>query len=154
MKIDIATADRYRTKFHTGIDGLKLGRHTDVEVLSLETAAYPGGRDPTYTTLEITATIKLTARGGFPITAVPYHVCEGCGAVPSLPSTYDALWFVMENHDGDRLIFPDAEDCDEERDRYPVVGWTKTVVDDENSLLCPDCTEAVKATLKSRKRAK
>lgn len=61
--------------------------------------------------------------------------CTFCG-VTTPPPDRPALVFVLQHHDGQRLLAADAEDCYPERDRWPVTGW-KSV---DGTLACGCCS--------------
>ena len=69
--------------------------------------------------------------------------CGRCGKRAPPPDD-NAVLFVQRNRDGNRLVFPDAEDADEERDRYPVKGWRRW----NGKLLCTSCDNAMEVVLK------
>lgn len=67
--------------------------------------------------------------------------CRICGKAPPLPDQRGAE-FILDNHDGERLIFPQDEDVEPERDRYPVTGWKKVKIGSNlEAILCPECLE-------------
>lgn len=136
---------QYSTAFTTGAAGLTCGAGTGVRVLALTQTTIPASPTRNYPTMTITATIELTATVGIVRTA-----CSGCKARAPAPADDDALWFILENHDGNRLVFADAEDAQDERDRYPVKGWVKGA----GGMLCPDCVAAVTAVLAARAAAR
>lgn len=136
---------KYLATFTTVTAGLACGAGTDVRVLALTQTAVPASPTRNYPTMTITATIELTATVGIVRTA-----CSGCKARAPAPADDDALWFILENHDHNRLVFADAEDAQDERDRYPVKGWVKGA----GGMLCPDCAAAVAAVLAARAAAR
>lgn len=140
---------KYKPEFTVGgcavkTSGLVCGAGTHVRILALtQTPCSPSAmRD--YPTMTITATVELTATVG-----VGRPRCDGCQARTPAPADDDALWFILKNHDGNRVVFADAEDIRNERDQYPVKGWVRYA----DVLLCPDCVAAVAATLRARKAA-
>jgi len=111
-------------------------------------------KDAATTIVRITQTLVLSVE--VPISRPvdkPYWICA-CGERPPLPDA-DAGTFILANHDHERLVVPAAENTRQERDRYPVKGWT----DVDGKLTCPACTRelndaiaAVQARQKAKKR--
>lgn len=138
---------KYEPEFTVGgygikTSGLVCGAGTHVRILALAQTAHPPSATRDYPTMTIAATVELTATVG-----VGRPCCDGCQARAPAPADDDALWFILENHDGNRVVFADAEDIRDERDQYPVKGWVRYA----DVLLCPDCVAAVAAALKARK---
>ncbi len=143
MKLNV----NYKTKG----EPLKLGAGTRVEILNISHDPYVRlntlGQPlpppaPGYIPIRITATLRLTAE----VTVLDNKQCSVCNAKPGLPDTV-GMWFLMENHDDDRLVFPDEEKVAPERDCYPVSGWE--ILDD--NLLCPKCVTDVRDFLRNKK---
>lgn len=66
---------------------------------------------------------------------IPIHGnCEWCGKESPLPDE-SGLYFILRYMDGGRISFADAEDCEKERDRYPVPGWQRI----DGDLICDSC---------------
>src|SRR3990167_4702242 len=99
MKVDIDTAEEFKTSFRN-VEHLRLGRNALFEVGALEFQTEPpDDRERglgVESRLTITATVRLTVRAK--VTHGLHHVCHVCGAQPPAPSTYDALWYILENH--------------------------------------------------------
>jgi hypothetical protein len=104
------------------------------------------------TFVRITQTIKLSVEVPIMRPLDSEHWCCACGERPPLPDA-DAAEFIIANHDHERLVVPAAEDTRQERDRYPVKGWT----DVDGKLTCPTCTKELNdaiAAVKARQKAK
>ena len=72
-----------------------------------------------------------------------------CGKPAPMPDE-EGMLFILRNHDGERLCFPDEEGCEEERDRYPVPGWGHVDgADGEAVLACGDCCDAVRGAVRN-----
>lgn len=152
----------YKTAFKSGLidargEGLKLGGQTQVEIVDIEQCRDTTRRSALspYDRITITATVKLTVTS-----AVERLKCAGCDAVSPWPDDHDALWYIVENHDGDRILFPRPctqedrlEDGDDAgRDQYPVIGWKEI----RDKTYCAECAvevdEALAAVGAKRKR--
>lgn len=136
---------QYDAAYTTTTAGLVCGAGTGVRILTLAQTLAPASTSRHHPTLTITATVELTATVGVARTA-----CAGCGVAAPAPADDDALWFIVENHDHNRLVFADAENAQDERDRYPVKGWTQGA----GGVLCAGCTAAVASALAARKAAR
>ncbi len=143
MKIDIDVRKRYQRQFMVYNNKFHVGNGTEVEVMELDATV-----DSDKKGMMIIATVKLAAWVGLD----KVHPCSCCDAVPPAPNDYDALWFILENHDGGRLVFPSPEGCNNERDCYPVTGWEKG----PDGMVCPECQkeldEAAAAVRAKRKK--
>ncbi len=96
--------------------------------------------------IEQAFTLKFTAKIG----VGSHWRCVGCDAEPKLSE--QGAEFILANNDGDRLHFPEPEDCEDERDCFPVTGWTTFPVDEENKLICGEChAEQIRAITGRRK---
>lgn len=71
-------------------------------------------------------------------------VCERATPDPD----HAALEFVAELHDGQRLLFPGAENCRPGRDCWPVTGWWST----DEGLTCGDCAAALQEARREVRR--
>ena len=138
---------------------LSFGHGTDVERLpaSVKVVKKEKGKDGdgTYdlTWIRIEQTIHLTVV--VPVYNDKNHTCGLCDAVPPLPDTQGAE-FILQNNDGARFSIPDAEDTDDERDRYPVTGWKHIDIDGQDVLVCKSCAGKVSSSIRKlkKKRAK
>jgi hypothetical protein len=131
----VAEAKRYKTSWPISGAGLNLGNGTNVKVLSLGASSQ---RDPTQpghnTDMTIKAVVELTAK----VTVASIGAlscCSLCRKTAPNPSSYDELWFILQNHDDRRLVFPAEDGCESERDCWPVDGWKK----DMGELTCGSC---------------
>lgn len=136
---------RYRTEWSVGNDGLKLGRGVKVKPLTLTSEPIPNTDRRI-----VTATVKLSIE--FAQCERGWTTCSVCETEAPAP-TDDALWYLLENHDSGRLAFPRAEEAfdDEQRDQYPVEGWT----DGGDGLVCGECAaelEEAKEALRAKRR--
>jgi len=137
---------RYKSKPFPVFQGLKVGADTRVQIKELQKEFPPkpdwvGGGEKL---LRIRATVELVAD-----VVLVAGECAGCETKSPLPDD-DGLWFLVENHDGNRLVFPMEEDCEGERDRYPVPGWGRFNAE----LYCETCLKEVQAAVKNLKRKK
>lgn len=129
-----------------GEEGLKLGNGTKVNILSLssEQVGKTSGQIRVYATVELEATVEV-------VREFKHNDCSTCGATASMPDR-DGLWYILENHDGSRLLFPQAEEeayRHPERDSYPAPGWRVF----EGALTCPDClNDLMEAFIEVRKK--
>jgi hypothetical protein len=131
---------KYNSKFTVGLDGhLRLGRGTHVDILAI---SIENGAEDHLSVIK--STVLLSARAK--LASGHCSICER----PTDPPDADSLWFVLENHDGDRLLFPSDHSVDE-RDRWPVPGWESTT---EGDMVCPECLfelEKAKRDIKARR---
>lgn len=96
-------------------------------------------------TVEITRTITIKIAA--PIVS---GACDRCGADFPLPDENGAR-FITENCDlgGNRLHFPEDEDCDKDRDRYPVAGARRI----DGETWCAKCVADLKRFKGKQRRA-
>lgn len=133
---------RYNATFPVGSAGLRLGTGTIVTIRGLHVASTgtsgPCADGQATTPVRITATLEVEA-----YSTLVAGVCARCDA-PAPPPDDDGLWYILENHDGNRLLFPRGEDAywKPERDSYPAPGW-------ETLMGHPYCAECLR-----RKKAK
>jgi hypothetical protein len=131
VKYDTATLKRWRADYiHHGYDGgFRIGHGTRVRVTAIESerSERHGG------SLELKVTAEFTA-----YVSPRTYQCERCKTPTPMPSSADALVFILRNHDGERLVFAAEEDVRDERDCYPVEGWRNVA----GNLLCPTCAAA------------
>lgn len=131
----------YKDEFYTR-GPLPLGSGTRVRILDLACAYMPRTENaPNQRPIRITAHLEVTAD----VTLVRNRSCAICGA-RALDPDPDGLWYIMENHDGDRLVFPYPEAeafAHADRDRYPVTGWER--INDE--IHCAECVVEVRAAV-------
>jgi rubredoxin len=140
---------KYAQRFALLRSGLPLGAGTEVEIASLKAVglgrAASGAKEHR---IRIEATLRVSA-----VVGVIKRKCSMCDAVTPSPDA-DALWFMLENHDGERLCFPRAEEeahSEEERDMYPAQGWAEI----DGDLVCEACAKATRealAALKHKRR--
>jgi hypothetical protein len=97
-------------------------------------------------TIEVEANVGTPTRG----------VCRICGAKNGGPDLTDQaiLAFMLAYHDGARLLFADVEECEVERDTYPMRGWVNSPPDKDGQIaaMCSDCNKAVQETLNQRRK--
>ena len=120
---------------------MSLGRHTNVEVTSLSSGVIGVGD---FSVLRLTATLSVTAD----VSAVPGQ-CDLCGCETPDPGE-DAIWYLLENHDGGRLCFAGPESVLEkkERDCYPVMGWGLS----NGKLTCGPCQKKIDGAIDELRR--
>lgn len=148
---------RYYQEFTLGGDdsGISLGAGTKVCILDIRQEPWndnsPGRREGDLP-VRVVAVVELSAE----VVLMPnYTHCHTCGVVPGLPDN-DGLWYVLQNHDGKRLLFPRAEDVsyeEPERDSYPAIGWEMI----DGKMNCGACVSAIREsieTLKTKRRKK
>jgi len=118
------------------------GAGTQVNIGEISVQPGVDGRSLVKASLTIVADVSFTAG--------QCSVCER----ETPPPDADSLWFVLENHDGSRLFVPDEHAAEDERDCWPVPGWSRA--DDDGALTCPECmadlAKAKKAIKARRKR--
>ncbi|MFI5297756.1 MAG: hypothetical protein ACHREM_06610 [Polyangiales bacterium] len=115
----------------------------------------PTGRGDRQLTIEALIRVRCV------VTVPPrlkHHSCGVCGAALGPPDVKDddVLLYMLAYHDGNRLMFPQAEDERSGRDSYPVRWWMRSTIriDDEDSgMRCPDCVKAMNEALVGRRRA-
>lgn len=127
------------------------GKHNAVRLLRVRVTPVllPHPTDP-LPGITITAQVEVEATVA-PVRATPSQCCEGCFArMPEFDATdTDMLYEVLAYHDGERLLFPAAENEPLERDQYRVPGWRRT----DRRILCPECNQAVADALLKRRHA-
>jgi hypothetical protein len=122
---------------------LRLGAGTRVYVARIE-AKKRGEDTEIFAVLEARATVTIADPKKYQDLAT----CGACGA-PAPPPDNDGLWYILQNHDGNRLLFPVPEGeahKEPERDQYPAPGW-KMLGD---KVVCSECWEAAHKALKAR----
>lgn len=140
----------YRTAYtHTRDDKFEISPGANVTIRSITAhpnkGRYYGDDAPS---IVITTVVEVRTVVAF-ATDFAHHSCTVCGAEPPPPDTA-ALWFLTRNHESGRLAFAEAEDCDNDRDRYPVAGWTRI----DSKLHCVDCTKAINEAIAAAKKAR
>lgn len=145
----------YASQFSThDRNGIKLGGLTNVEIVDLQGAEHPDPASHRDTLLTVTATLKVKATVGL-IKGGSVWQCSVCDGKAPSPDD-DALWYILQNHDGGRLVFPGPEaiHSSPERDSYPVTGWTELA---GGGLVCVECRaeldevmEAIRAKRRGR----
>ena len=126
----------------------------NVSLASIEAERGSGAPGSNATVVKIRATVVIEAT----VTEGPdnFSSCGCCGARPGPPDlqNQDVVAFLLAHHDGNRFVYGAEEDCQAERDCYPVRGWVQGWDGSEVSggLLCPDCVEVANQALKSRRR--
>jgi hypothetical protein len=131
--------------------GLTFGAGTLVEIASLR-AVSVGQADGRLKErrIRIEATLRVSAE--VELVEAKCSVCE----TPTPAPDDDALWYLLENHDGARLVFPYPEEAahvDGERDMWPVQGWGEV----NGEVACGGCVKAAReavAQLKQKRRRK
>lgn len=123
---------------------LRLGAGTKAKITHIA-ATQRGTEAEIVATLELRATVTLGNSA-----TIPFARCGACGAVAPPPDN-DGLWYIIQNHDGDRIVFPVPEkeaEQEPERDQYPVPGWHRL----EEMIVCGTCHAAMLRALKARKK--
>jgi hypothetical protein len=140
-----STLSRYPQSFKLLRHGLDLGAGTLVEIVSLQMVslglAEGGVRERR---IHIEATLHVSAEVG-----LVGRKCSMCDRPTTAPDN-DALWYMLENHDGERLVFPHPEEAahaDKERDVWPVQGWAEL----NGELACGECATAARVALAALK---
>lgn len=131
---------------------MKFGTGTDFEYVRPPSAKMlpPLPRqEEGWTRVRISAVIEVSFESTL-VRSGEYISCSVCGSEAPMPDA-DGLAFLLEYHDGDRLCSADLEDCEPDRDRYPVKGWERI----SDGRTCPSCvTELAKAreVIRAKKR--
>lgn len=73
-----------------------------------------------------------------------HNTCDGCGAIPPEPDL-DGMFFILENHSGQRIVFAHEEGTSERTDCYPVTGWREI----DHKLYCGACAAEVESTIRA-----
>lgn len=124
---------------------LRLGAGTRARVANIEAKRRERGTE-IVATVEVRATVTMGDAGNVGTLAR----CDACGA-DAPPPDDDGLWYILQNHDGDRIVcpVPEAEaNADPERDQYPAPGWMRI----GDGKVCGECYAAAQKALKGRKR--
>ncbi len=100
--------------------------------------------------LRLSQTIHVSVEVGV-ITPSERYRCSICETDMPGPEG-EALEFLITNAESERLVFPRPEKCEDERDRYPCVGWATS--GENNEVICPDCvSELQEHAQQMRKRS-
>lgn len=120
---------------------LRLGAGTRVRIARID-ARRRGDDTEIAATLEVRATVALG-------NGAAHRRCGGCGA-EAQPPDKDGLWYILQNHDGNRLVFPVPEAeayAEPERDQYPAPGWKRL----GEKEVCGECWEVAQKALRARR---
>lgn len=91
-------------------------------------------------TVDLQCTVTLGRAG-------EYHTCSGCEAIPPEPDL-DAMFFILEHHSGQRIVFADEEQTSDRADTYPVTWWRKI----DHKLYCGECATEIEASIKALRK--
>ena len=77
-----------------------------------------------------------------------HRKCAVCERPPPGPDL-DGLWYLIENAEHNRLVFPGAGDVEGNRDTWPVPDWVRR----QGELVCGECSQELQAAREAAKIA-